>query len=151
MQITVKSFEELSKKELYDLLALRAEVFVVEQDCAYQDVDGKDLLALHILGKTDDQLVAYARVFKPGAYFEDASIGRIVVKDSHRILGYGQQIVLASEEAIKTCFHTEKVKLSAQSYLKKFYSDMGYKSVGEEYLEDGIPHLAMVKELSSIK
>ena len=151
MQIDVKSFEELTKNELYELLALRAEVFVVEQDCAYQDVDGKDSDALHILGTKDEQLVAYARVFKPGVYFEEASIGRIVVKNSHRIMGYGQRIVSASEAAIKNCFHTKRIKLSAQSYLKKFYSDMGYNRVGEEYLEDGIPHLAMVKELNSIK
>lgn len=151
MHIDVKSFEELTKKELYDLLALRAEVFVVEQNCAYQDVDGKDPEALHILGSKDEHLVAYARVFKPGVYFKEASIGRIVVKNSHRTLGYGQQIVLASEEAIKNCFHTNNIKLSAQTYLKKFYSDMGYMSVGEEYLEDGIPHLAMVKELNSVK
>ena len=151
MQIIVKSFEELTKKELYELLALRAEVFVVEQNCAYQDVDGKDLYALHILGIKDEQLVGYARIFKPGVYFTEASVGRIVVKDSHRILGYGQQIVSASEEAIRNCFHTKKIKLSAQSYLKKFYTDMGYKSVGEEYLEDGIPHIAMVKELNSNK
>ncbi len=146
MEIKVKSFQELTTQELYEILALRAEVFVVEQNCAYQDVDGKDMKALHIMGLRDGFLVAYARIFKAGDYFKEASIGRIVVKPAQRSLGYGRQIVTASEEAIRNCYHTNRIKLSAQSYLKDFYEDMGYRSSGEEYLEDGIPHVAMIKE-----
>ena len=146
MEISVKTFEELSNQELYDVLAIRAEVFVVEQDCAYQDPDGKDMKALHVLGKDKTKLVAYARIFGPGDYFEQASIGRIVVQKDYRSGGFGKKIVLAAQKAISECYHTDKIKLSAQSYLKDFYEDMGYKSSGEEYLEDGIPHVAMIRD-----
>ena len=146
MEIKVKSFQELNTQELYELLALRAEVFVLEQECAYQDLDGKDFKALHIIGINEGSIVAYARIFKAGDYFEEASIGRIVVKPAHRTSGYGRQIVNASEEAIRNCFHSKRIRLSAQSYLSKFYSDMGYTQEGEEYLEDGISHITMIKE-----
>ena len=147
--ITVfRNFDQLSVSELYKILKLRAEVFVVEQQCAYQDLDGKDEKALHILGKRDgDELIAYARVFKPGFYFEEASIGRIVVAPGNRTEGLGKDIVLFAEKAISQHYGAGPVKLSAQSYLKKFYSDLGYQSIGEEYLEDGIPHVAMIKNL----
>ena len=145
MDIRVRSFRELSKEELYNLLALRAEVFVVEQECAYQDLDGKDTKALHILGIVNNELIAYARVFGPGDYFEEASIGRIVVQKNYRSDGFGRQIVLAAEKAIVDNFRAEKIKLSAQSYLRNFYEDLGYRVKGDEYLEDGIPHLAMIK------
>ena len=146
MEVSVKTFEDLSKQELYDILALRAEVFVVEQDCAYQDPDGKDMKALHVLGKDDTKLVAYARIFAPGEYFEQASIGRIVVQQDYRSGGLGKSIVLAAQKAISESYNTDQIKLSAQSYLKDFYEDMGYKPSGEEYLEDGIPHVAMIRD-----
>lgn len=145
METYTKNFKDLNKNELYQLLALRAEVFVVEQDCAYQDVDGKDFKALHILGVEDDKLVAYARVFGPGDYFNEAGIGRIVVQKDYRSSGLGREIVLAAQKAILEHFSTRKIKLSAQSYLKDFYDDLGYTQEGEEYLEDGIPHIAMIK------
>lgn len=146
MEIRVKTFKELTNNELYSLLALRAEVFVVEQDCAYQDPDGKDMKALHVLGKDKTKLVAYARIFGPGDYFTEASIGRIVVAAKYRSDGLGRKIVIAAEQAIREKFETDIIKLSAQSYLKKFYSELGYRVTGDEYLEDGIPHLAMVRE-----
>ncbi len=145
MTILIKTFDELTKTELYDLLSLRAEVFIVEQECAYQDLDGKDKEALHILGKSEDEVVAYARVFKPGFYFEEASIGRIVVAPANRTEGLGKDIVLGAEKAIIQYYGACSVKLSAQSYLLRFYNDLGYQSIGEEYLEDGIPHIAMIK------
>ena len=144
MEVITKSFEELSKEELYQLLALRAEVFVVEQDCAYQDVDGKDLNALHVLGKAGTKLIGYARIFPPGEYFEEASIGRIVIQKDHRSSGLGREIVLAAQQSVFDNFKTQKIRLSAQSYLKEFYEDLGYNASGEEYLEDGIPHIAMI-------
>ena len=146
MEIVTKTFEELSKQELYSLLALRAEVFVVEQNCAYQDVDGKDSKALHVLGWKETKLAAYARIFGPGEYFEEASIGRIVVQKDHRSSGWGKEIVMAAQQSILDYYKTERIKLSAQSYLKNFYQEMGYISSGEEYLEDGIPHIAMIKQ-----
>lgn len=146
LDITVKSFDQLSTKELYDLLQLRSEVFVVEQDCVYQDIDGKDQKALHILGFKDEILVAYTRIFKPGDYFELASIGRVVVEENQRLYKYGYDIMKASIQAIKTEYNQTKIKISAQCYLKRFYNNLNFLEVGEQYLEDGIPHVAMLYE-----
>jgi len=140
-----KTFTELTTTQLYDLLQLRSEVFVVEQDCVYQDVDGKDQKALHVLGYMGSKLVAYARIFKPGLYFDQASIGRVVVKAHERKFKHGYTIMEASIEAIKNHYNETTIKISAQTYLKKFYNNLGFKAVGEEYLEDGIPHIAMLK------
>lgn len=145
LNIEVKKFSELTLTELYDILQLRSEVFVVEQDCVYQDIDGKDAEALHIIGFKNDKVVAYTRCFKPGYYFEEAAIGRVVVKDSERKYGYGHEIMNASDKAIKDHFNTSNIKLSAQQYLIKFYESHGYRTTGEGYLEDGIPHIAMIK------
>ncbi|MCP9199287.1 GNAT family N-acetyltransferase [Gramella sp. GC03-9] len=145
MNIEVKKFSELSLTELYDVLQLRSEIFVVEQDCVYQDIDGKDTEALHIIGKKNSEIVAYTRCFRPGYYFEEASIGRVLVRMAERKFGYGHEIMDASEEAIKKYFQTSRIKLSAQQYLIKFYESHGFKTTGEGYLEDGIPHIAMVK------
>ncbi|HSP10947.1 MAG TPA: GNAT family N-acetyltransferase [Salegentibacter sp.] len=146
MKIIIKTFKELSLTQLYDILQLRSEVFVVEQDCVYQDIDGKDQKALHIMGYKDDVLVAYTRCFDKGLYFEEASIGRVIVKENHRKFGYGHEILKASIQAIEERYKTNKIKLSAQQYLIKFYKSHGFITTGEGYLEDGIPHIAMVKE-----
>ncbi|WBL22368.1 GNAT family N-acetyltransferase [Zunongwangia sp. HRR-M8] len=145
MEILVKQFNELSLKDLYDILQLRSEVFVVEQDCVYQDIDGKDADALHIIGKKNNEIVAYTRCFDKGFYFEEAAIGRVVVKMNQRKYGYGHDIMKASLKAIKEHFNTEAIRLSAQQYLIKFYENHGFTIQGEGYLEDGIPHIAMVK------
>jgi len=144
MEITVKAFDELTIYELHDLLQLRSEVFVVEQDCVYQDVDGKDAKAIHVLGKKDGKIVAYTRCFPPGIYFEEAAIGRVVVQRSQRKYSYGHIIMKASIKVIKDKYQTESIKLSAQTYLIRFYESHGFKTTGEEYLEDGIPHVAMI-------
>ena len=145
MKIEVKNFGELSTKELYDVLQLRSEVFVVEQNCVYQDIDGKDERALHIMGWEDGNLVAYTRCFRAGDYFDDASIGRVLVRENYRKLGYGHAITKASIEAIKTNYKADKIKISAQVYLVIFYESHGFKTYGDRYLEDGIPHIAMVR------
>ena len=145
LKIKVKIYQELTTQELYELLQLRSEVFVVEQDCVYQDIDGKDQNALHVLGYKNEKLVAYTRVFKPGDYFKEASIGRVVVKASERQHQYGYEIMKASVEAIKTHFNVTTIKISAQTYLKRFYNTLEFFEVGEEYLEDGIPHIGMLK------
>ncbi len=145
LNIIVKTFKELTTHELYSLLQLRSEVFVVEQDCVYQDLDGKDEKALHVLGYKNEKLVAYTRLFKPGDYFEYASIGRVVVVQNERQYKFGYDIMNASIKAIKHFFNETKIKLSAQCYLKKFYNNLGFIEVGEEYLEDGIPHIGMIK------
>jgi len=146
IEIHVKHFNELSTQELYDILQLRSEVFVVEQDCVYQDIDGKDQKALHVLGFKKDKLIAYTRLFKPSDYFNEASIGRVVVAKNQRQFKYGYDIMKASIEAIKTHYNETVIKISAQVYLKSFYNNLGFKEVGEEYLEDDIPHIAMFKE-----
>ena len=146
LNIKVKTFSQLTTKELYDLLQLRSEVFVVEQDCVYQDIDGKDQIALHVLGFKDEVLVGYTRIFKPGDYFELASIGRVVVKENERKHKYGYDIMDASIKTIKDVFNTTDIKISAQCYLKRFYNNLQFFEVGEQYLEDGIPHIAMIYE-----
>ena len=135
----VKEWAELSTREVENIFSLRSEVFVVEQDCVYQDIDGKDQKAKHVLGKKENEIVAYARIFKPGDYFKEASFGRAVVKKTERGKGVG-------DELVKNCLENiteEEIKISAQSYLKGFYGKHGFKAEGNEYLEDGIPHTAM--------
>ena len=143
MTFIIKSFKELTIDELYAILQLRSEVFVVEQDCVYQDVDFKDQKALHILGIKNDKIVAYTRIFKPGDYFENSSIGRVVVAESERKFGHGHHLMEASIKAIKDHFKVDTITISAQKYLTKFYESHQFKQVGEEYLEDGIPHIRM--------
>ncbi len=147
MQILIKNFKELTTTQLYNILQLRSEVFVVEQDCVYQDIDGKDEKALHILGIKDKKVITYTRCFNKGDYFKEASIGRVVVKENERKYNYGNKIMKASIKAIETHFNTKTIKISAQVYLNKFYTQLGFKNIDEEYLEDGIPHIAMLKEV----
>ncbi|WP_405370117.1 GNAT family N-acetyltransferase [Nonlabens sp. Asnod2-A12] len=143
MEVFIKSFNDYSTLELYNVMQLRSEVFVVEQDCVYQDLDGKDKEAMHILGYKDQELAAYTRIFKPGDYFEKASIGRVVVSPKMRGLAYGQKIMTASIDYCKDQGYPS-IQISAQCYLHKFYTDLGFVSQGEKYLEDGIPHQEMV-------
>lgn len=145
LNIFIKTYQDLTKDELYAILQLRSEVFVVEQNCIYQDIDGKDQKALHVLGYKNDNLIAYTRLFKPGDYFEQSSIGRVLVKQKERSYNYGNEIMEASIQAIKRHYGETVIKISAQCYLKRFYNNLGFKEVGSEYLEDGIPHIAMIK------
>ena len=146
INITVKSFQELNTNELYDILQLRTEVFVVEQNCIYQDIDGKDQKALHIIGSKDNKIIAYTRIFNKGDYFDYASIGRVLVAQSERQFKYGYVIMNASITAIKDYYNTDKIKISAQTYLKRFYNNLEFFEHGEEYLEDGIPHILMLRK-----
>lgn len=145
MILKLKHFEELSISELYQLLQLRSAVFIVEQNCVYQDIDDKDRLGYHLLGFLDSQLVACARILPVGVSYADyCSIGRVCTKQTHRQHGLGKKLM---RQAILNCqelFPTENIKISAQSYLLKFYTELGFSAIGEEYLEDDIPHRAMV-------
>lgn len=145
IEFRIKRFNELELIELYKILRLRAEVFVVEQDCVYQDIDNKDQKALHVIGYKNDEVVAYTRIFNAGDYFENASIGRVVVSENARKYGYGHDLIKKSIEGIQEEFQTDQIKISAQCYLEKFYKKHGFKQIGEEYLEDGIPHIAMIR------
>jgi ElaA protein len=139
----IRAFKELSAGELYNVLRLRSEVFVVEQNCVYQDIDNKDQKALHLIGSCDGQIIAYARLFKPGDYFDDASIGRVVIDSHYREKKWGHDLMRKAIGAISLYFNENKITISAQSYLKAFYSQHGFKHIGEEYLEDDIPHIRM--------
>lgn len=145
MQFVIKTFSKLTTEELYQILRLRSEVFVVEQDCVYQDIDNKDQISYHVLGWKNDVLVAYSRIFDSGDYFSKPSIGRILVKQSERNHDYGHQLVDSSIQFIQKNFSKKDILISAQTYLLKFYKSHGFMVEGEEYLEDGIPHVKMLR------
>ncbi|MDP4606530.1 MAG: GNAT family N-acetyltransferase [Flavobacteriaceae bacterium] len=144
----VYTWEDLPKDRLYTVLALRSEVFVVEQNCPYQDVDGKDLKALHLLGVQNGVLAAYARLFGPGDYFEQASIGRVVTSPTHRGLGQGKQLMKQAIASLEHRWGKTVIHISAQAYLEDFYQGFGFVRSGENYLEDDIPHLKMLRNPS---
>lgn len=145
LKIRIKRFEALTTNELYAILRLRSEVFVVEQDCVYQDLDDKDKKARHVIGWYDNTIVAYTRIFDVKLYFNEASIGRVVVDQTYRSKGFGIDIMNASINAIKKYYNQTQIKISAQTYLIKFYNNLGFKEQGKPYLEDGIPHTEMIK------
>lgn len=142
-EFKIKRFNELSLPELYQLLQVRAEVFVVEQNCVYQDIDGKDEKALHVLGVFEGEIAAYSRLFAPGDYFDNASIGRVVVNPKFRDRKWGHDLMTASIAAIEEQYNTSAITISAQLYLKKFYEGHGFVQDGQQYLEDDIPHIRM--------
>ena len=144
MEWLFREYEELTLSELYELLKLRASVFVVEQDCPYQDLDGKDSRATHLLGYQKNKLIAYSRIFRPGAFEKKyARIGRIVTHKQNRGKGIGYTLVKKSIAFCKDHFGEQTIKISAQVYLIKFYTQCGFVEKGKTYLEDGIPHCAM--------
>jgi len=146
LQLEEKEFSELTTKELYDFLQLRSEIFVVEQDCVYLDIDGKDQKAIHILGKIKEEIIAYARCFPPEIYFEEAAIGRVVVKNNFRGKKIAHQLMKKAIYTIENKYKTSKIKISAQQHLTDFYTSHGFKTIGKPYLEDGIPHVEMIKK-----
>lgn len=151
MKFYLKTFDELSKEELYRILQLRQEVFIVEQDCPYLDADDKDHASLHVLGFIDDELQAYTRLVPAGvSYKAYSSIGRVVTSKKLRGLNVGRQLMEESILKCLACFPDFDIKISAQSYLKNFYEKLGFVPTGEEYLEDGIPHMAMILKNISI-
>jgi ElaA protein len=145
MEITfkIKRFNELSVTELHDVLQLRSEAFVVEQNCVYQDIDGKDQRALHVLGYYQNELTAYSRLFDAGNYFEEASIGRVIVRQKFRKFNFGHELMRFSISAIEENFSQIAITISAQEYLKKFYESHGFVQTSDIYLEDDIPHIQM--------
>ncbi len=145
MTTEIKTFDALTKEELYNILQLRSEVFVVEQDCVYQDIDGLDQKGIHVLGTKNKELIAYTRILNPGDYFDKAGIGRVVVRKDQRQFGYGKKIMEATIKYIETDLKQTSMALSAQVYLRKFYNELGFQEQGATYLEDGIPHVKMIR------
>lgn len=145
--LVIKTFYKLEREELYQILRLRSEVFVVEQDCIYQDLDNKDQKAIHIFLKENENIIAYTRVFKKGDYYKNPSIGRVVVSKNERGKELGKKIMKSSIDYIKKNELGEKIELSAQKYLDKFYKDLDFYTIGKEYMEDGIPHQRMLLDL----
>ena len=142
---TLKHFNDLSPSELYAILRLRSEVFVVEQNCAYQDADNKDQRAWHLMGWLDDNLAAYTRLLPVGVTFAEASIGRVVTSPSVRGQDYGKELMRQSIEQLHRLVGVVPIRIGAQLYLKKFYESFGFVQASEMYLEDGIEHIEMIR------
>ncbi len=152
---TLKHFKDLTTKELYDIFQLRIEVFVVEQNCPYQDADGKDVKSFHLMGyspspslpkgESENTLVAFARILPQGISYDEVSIGRVVSSPKVRGTGAGKLLMEKCLEEIKTKFGDVPVRIGAQCYLKKFYESFGFVAIGDEYMEDNIPHIIMLR------
>jgi len=145
----LKKFDELTVDELYAILQLRSEVFVVEQNCVYHDPDGKDNKAWHLMSFDKDQLLGYTRILPPGVSYADPSIGRVVTASSVRKSGLGRELMRRSIDACEKLFGKLPVTLAAQLYLRDFYASLGFKASGEVYKEDGIDHIQMTRGVSS--
>lgn len=134
---------QMTALEWHRVLALRAQVFVVEQNCPYQDPDGKDVVSYHLLMESGEELVAYARLVPPGVSYPEAAIGRVVTSPSVRRTGWGQELMTIAIAQAQKQFGVSTICISAQSYLLRFYQSLGFVAEGEEYLEDDIPHWKM--------
>ena len=138
-----KTFQDLSVDELYAILQLRSEVFVVEQNCVFQDMDYKDQIAWHVIGVCNDMIVAYTRLFKPNDYYEFASIGRVVINPKFRDRKWGNDLMQYSILEVEKHFGVKQITIGAQLYLKRFYENNGFVQTSEVYLEDDIEHVEM--------
>jgi len=142
----VSRFDELTAEELYTILHLRCKIFIMEQNAPYLDMDYKDQKAIHLHGYIDDELIAYCRLFKSGDYFDEASIGRVIVAQEYRKYGYGHDLMKRALGLEESILEETKITISAQLYLQKFYESHGFRKTSEVYLEDGLPHIQMKRE-----
>jgi len=146
MQWILKKYDDLTLDEFHDVLQLRIDVFVVEQNCPYPELDNKDKKALHLFGKDkNNNIIAYTRIFKPGDYYIEAAFGRVAVHQDFRNQKLGYQLIEQTIDQIEQLFGKISIKIGAQTYLKKFYESFDFQQVGDEYIEDGIPHIYMIK------
>ena len=148
MNWVLKKFSDLTLDEFHNILQLRIQVFVVEQDCPYPELDGRDKMAYHFFAFAENnpsQIIAYTRIFKPGDYYKEAAIGRVVVHPDFRKDGLGYELMLKTIAQTEALFQTKNIKIGAQTYLKFFYESLGFKKKGKDYIEDGIPHIYMEK------
>ena len=141
----LKKFDSLTPHELYTILRLRTEVFVVEQTCIFQDMDNKDQSSYHLMGWEKDNLVAYTRLVPPGISYNEPSIGRVVTSPAARGSGIGKLLMEKSIEEINRLYGKTPIKLGAQLYLKKFYESLGFRQSSDVYDEDGIDHIEMIR------
>ena len=144
MNWVLKKFDTLTPSELYAIIQLRNEVFVVEQHCVYQDADNKDPGAYHYMGWKDNKLVAYTRLLPPGLSYNEQSIGRVVTSPAARKSGLGRELMKNSIDTIYSLFGKQAIKIGAQLYLKNFYASLGFQQTSDIYLEDGIEHVEML-------
>lgn len=145
MELIIKHFNDLTTNELYELLKVREEVFVVEQTCPYQEIDGKDLFSYHVFYKDNSGIQAYVRVLKPNPDSDKVSIGRVLTVK--RGGGLGKKIMLEGIRVAKEKFDADKIYLDAQVYAKGFYERVGFEQISDVFLEDGIPHIKMLLTL----
>ena len=141
------TFDALTTAELYDLLQLRSEVFVVEQACIFQDMDGADAQAMHLLGSAGGRLVAYARCFATGVKFAEASMGRVITRSSLRGSGIGHALMQQAIACLSRQWGAQPIRIGAQARLEPFYARHGFVKTGEPYLEDGISHIEMLRPI----
>ena len=144
MQYAIKTFEELTNTELYQMLKLRQEVFIIEQACIYPDIDNRDESAHHLIALDHGKIIGCLRILGKGAVFEEASIGRVVVSECCRGRGIAKKMMQQAIQFIGSAQKEKYIKISAQTYVVPFYSSLGFEAVSEEYLEDGIPHVDML-------
>lgn len=144
MNWKIKKFKELNVEEIYKILALRNEVFIVEQECPYLDCDDKDLNSYHLFAVENGEIVSYLRILEKGVSYDDISIGRVAVKKNYRGKGISREMMLKAIEFVENNLAEDAIKIQAQAYLLNFYSSLGFKAISEEYLEDNIPHIDML-------
>jgi len=145
LQWLLKKFEALTPYELYNILKLRSEVFVVEQNCVFLDMDDKDQACDHLMGTHDNELVAYVRIVPPGVAYDEVSIGRVVSSPKYRGTGAGRELMIKAIDTVAEIYGKQPIRIGAQLYLKNFYSSLGFEPQGDIYLEDGIQHVIMLK------
>ncbi|MFP8644377.1 GNAT family N-acetyltransferase [Priestia aryabhattai] len=145
MSWCIKSFQELTNDELYEILQLRTSIFVVEQKCAYLEVDGKDKFAYHLFKKENKKIIAYLRVLPKGISYKEASLGRIIVKQAQRGTDLGRELVARGIDFLENELHEKTIKIQAQSRLQKFYESFGFKPISDIYADEGLPHVDMLK------
>lgn len=140
--------DEIPSVKLFELLKLRQDIFQLEQNCLYPELDELDRQALHVFGieKSTQQVVAVSRIIEPGRKYREAAIGRVAVHPSYRKHGVGKGLMLQTMNEVFKHFNSSEIRISAQQYLENFYISLGFEPTGKEYLEDGIPHLEMIKK-----
>ncbi|MCL2574278.1 MAG: GNAT family N-acetyltransferase [Defluviitaleaceae bacterium] len=151
MTYIIKKFDELNNIELYEMLKLRQDVFIIEQNCIYPDIDNNDENAYHLLVLDDSKIVGCTRILDKGVTFDENSIGRVITAKSHRGRGIAKEMMLQSMIFIRDALNETHIKISAQSYIVPLYASLGFEIVSDEYLEDGIPHVDMLCNLEEMK